>query len=74
MLAASRSNPGTVLLRGTVVTWDATNGYVVTVNGAGLAVPATLASAAGTLTPGDVVAVLRQKSTILVLGQIAAPS
>jgi hypothetical protein len=74
MLAASRASPATLLLRGTVLTWDAVNGYVVTANGAELPVTTILASVAGTLAPGDVVALLRHKSTILVLGQVVAPS
>ena len=74
MLAASRNRPGTELLRGTVQSWDAVNGYLVAVGGAVVAVTTILSPAAGTIPGGDVVALLRYKSTVLVLGKTAAPS
>jgi hypothetical protein len=65
--------PGLSLQRAQVVTWDATNGHVIMLAGANVAEPFVLASV-GTLTPGDVVAVLRQKTSVLILGVIQAPA
>jgi hypothetical protein len=59
------------LLTATVVTWNATDGYIVSSGGIQLAVTTALASA-GDLQPGDVVALLRFKTTVLVLGQVQA--
>jgi hypothetical protein len=73
MLAASRSNQGTLLLRGTVQSWDPASGYIVAVNGTDLPVT-TVLSTAEIPEPGSVVALLRHKSTILVLGLIIPPA
>lgn len=64
---------GLSLQRATVVTWDATNGYVITYAGSTLADVLVLASA-GTISPGDQVAVLVQKTSALIIGVITTPS
>jgi len=65
---------GVKLRRATVVTWDSTNGHVIWLDGANLSGVPVLVSA-GTLSPGDTVAVLRQDANALILGkiQILAP-
>lgn len=71
--AAARPPAGAHLTRATVKQWDTTNGYVITLNGGDVTAFTILASA-GSPSPGDVVAVLRQQSSILVLGKIVNPS
>jgi hypothetical protein len=72
-LAAQKPRAGATLGRATVKTWDAINGYVITLNGGDVTAFTILASA-GSPSPGDVVAVLRQQTSILVLGKIVNPS
>lgn len=57
------------LLRGQVVFWDGTNGHVVQVAGAALKGLPILVSA-GTPAVGDVVAILRDGGSYLILGKI----
>jgi hypothetical protein len=71
---AAEPDMGARIVRGTVVTWDSGSGYTVSVGGATVTITAILGSAAGTLSPGDVVALARQKSNLLLLGKVAAPS
>ena len=52
--------------------WDATNGYAISLQGAEVTA-FTVLDSAGTLNPGDVVAALRAKTSIVVLGKIVAP-
>jgi hypothetical protein len=72
-LAAAQPQPGAQLTRATVKDWDAGNGYVISLHGADVTAFTVLASA-GSPSPGDVVAVLRQQTSILVLGKIVSPS
>jgi hypothetical protein len=71
--AAAQPPAGAHMTRATVKTWDATNGYVISLNGGDVTAFTILASA-GSPSPGDVVAVLRQQTSILVLGAIVNPS
>jgi hypothetical protein len=66
LTAGPGGQPGAaVLRRGLVGTWG-TDGHTVTVDGTELS--------AVTVASGDVVAVLRSKSTVLILGKIVTPS
>ena len=68
-------NPGLRLESGVVVTWDAASGYVIKAHGVELADVPGLASveAVRALAPGDVVAVLHQRSSYLIIGRIVTP-
>lgn len=72
-LLAGPADDGRMLLTGTVRTWNATDGFTVAAGGAVLTVTTVLASV-GNLSLGDVVAVLRYKTTVLILGKITTPS
>lgn len=72
-LAAAQPGTGAILTRATVKQWDITNGFVISLNGGDVTAFTILASA-GSPSPGDVVAVLRQQTSILVLGKIVNPS
>lgn len=67
-----KDGPGAKLQRASVLTWSAEAGYVIVIGGAQFSDVPLLASA-GTLAPGDVVAVLRYKSSLLILGVITYP-
>jgi hypothetical protein len=69
LAAASQPGDGLRLLRATVTTWDATNGYVIYLNGSNLRDVPSLTSA-GALAAGDQVAVLAQKTSLLIIGKI----
>lgn len=69
---AAKPDTGARVTRGEVVSWSG-GVFTVSVSGVTLTVTAMLGSA-GTLAPGDVVALSRQKSNLLLLGKIVAPS
>jgi hypothetical protein len=72
LTAGPGGQPGAaVLRRGLVGTWG-TDGHTVTVDGTELSAVTILAGV--TVASGDVVAVLRSKSTVLILGKIVTPS
>jgi hypothetical protein len=64
---------GLSLQRATVITWNAGDGFVISLAGTPLSGVPVLASA-GELAPGQQVAVLRQKTSALIIGVIVAPS
>jgi len=72
-IKASQAKGGLSLQRAVVVSWDASDGFTINLAGAAVGNPPVLEST-GTLAPGDVVAVLRQKSAVLVIGKITSPS
>lgn len=67
-LLAPPALPGCTLLTGSVVSWTQ-GAFVIRLLGANLSDLPVL-SPAGNFSPGDSVAVLRQKSSYLVLGKI----
>ncbi len=64
---------GVTLERAQVVSWDAASGHVIKLAGTQLSEVLALASV-GTPVPGQIVAVLRQRSNVLIIGVIEAPS
>jgi hypothetical protein len=73
--AAAASQGGVKLRRATVVNWDATNGYIILLDGANITNPPVLAAAGAipALAGGDTVSVLRQGANVLILGKILIP-
>jgi hypothetical protein len=72
-LAAQEAEIGGKLTRATVVTWNASDGYVISLGGAKVT-QFTILESMSPPNPGDVVAVFRFKSNILLLGTIEAAS
>lgn len=70
--AAQLAKPGAVLSRATVLTWDSGNGFAISLAGTKVT-SFTCLELAFIPNPGDIVAVLRYKTTILVLGIVESP-